>query len=356
MNLGGTGGFGSARIVAAVAIVAFAAAILALLAMGIQVVLAGFGGILLAVLLSAWASLLARHTPLTYGWSLAVVVTLILGLVGLGVWLLAAEVIQQVEQLSARMPTIQAEVQAYLNRFGWGRWILEETDNGIDSEVAAGSIGAGLTMLSRWSSYFLVAIFVGLFGAAHPKLYQDATVSLFPIRHRDRIRALINQLASTLRWWLIGQGLAMLLIGVSTMIVLFAFGIPGALVIGLLVGLAGFVPYLGPIIGAVPVAILAAIEGPGTMAGVMVAYVAVQTVEGYGLAPLIQQRTVYLPPAFTVFTQILMGMSLGALGFVLATPLAAAALVLTRFYRREILGDTAAEPPTRSSNDDSGES
>jgi predicted PurR-regulated permease PerM len=353
MNLGGTdGGLGSARFVAAVAIVAFAGAMLALLAIGIQVVLAGFGGILLAVLLSAWSSLLAKHTPLTYGWSLAVVVALILGVVGLGVWLLAAEVIQQVEQLSARMPTIQAEVQAYLSRFGWGRWLLEETDNGIDSDAATESIAAGLTMLSRWSSYFLVVIFVGLFGAAHPKLYQDATVTLFPIRHRDKVRQLIDQLGSALRWWLIGQGLAMLLIGVSTLIVMLAFGVPGALVIGLLVGLAGFIPYLGPIIGAIPVAILAALEGPGTLVGVMIAYMAVQTVEGYGLTPLIQQRTVYLPPAFTVFSQILLGMSLGALGFILATPLAAVALVLTRFYRREILGDPSAEPPTRSSESD----
>lgn len=54
---------------------------------------------------------------------------------------------------------------------------------------------------------------------------------------------------------------------------------------------------------------------------------------------MIFQRMVYLPPIFTIVTQILLGAVLGFKGVILATPLAAVVLVFSRFYRRDVLGD-----------------
>jgi predicted PurR-regulated permease PerM len=135
----------------------------------------------------------------------------------------------------------------------------------------------------------------------------------------------------------------MVVIGVSTMIVLFIFGVPLALVVGLIVGLLGFIPYIGPIVGLLPVAMVAATVDATTLLYVLLAYTGVQLVEGYVITPLIHERTVYLPPAFTVFFQILLGMVLGIKGIILATPLAAVLLVLSRFYRRDFLGDEKVE-------------
>ena len=78
------------------------------------------------------------------------------------------------------------------------------------------------------------------------------------------------------------------------------------------------------------------------------AYTGVQLLEGYVDTPLIQHRMVFLPPGVTILTQILLGTLLGILGFVLATPLAAVLLVLTRFYREDILG----EPPEEEDEED----
>jgi predicted PurR-regulated permease PerM len=161
---------------------------------------------------------------------------------------------------------------------------------------------------------------VGLFAAANPRLYVDGTVALVPLAKRERAREVMHRLGNALRWWLIGQAIAMLLIGVSTWLVLWAFGVPLAPVLGVIVGLLGFIPYLGPIIGVVPVALVAATLGTTTLLYVLAAYTAVQLVEGYVITPLIQHRMVYLPPVFTIITQILLGTLLGILGFVLALP------------------------------------
>jgi predicted PurR-regulated permease PerM len=315
----------------------------ALLVLGVKVLMAAFGGVLLAILLHACADVVRRHTPLPYGWSLAVVLVALVVVLGGAGWLLAPQVSQQIDELAAKLPEIADEIRRFLERYGWGRSLLERTQDGeIAQNALAGGAGV-LAALSTWSGYILTAVFVGLFGAANPGLYRDGLIGLVPLPHRERTAELLDALALTLRSFLIGQGITMLIIGVSTTVVLMAFGIPVAIVVGILVGLLGFIPYLGPIIGAVPVAAVAALQGIDTLLWVMVAYTAVQLLEGYVAVPIVQKRLVYLPPVFTIIAQILLGVVLGLLGFILATPLAAVLLVLSRFYRRDILGEADVE-------------
>ena len=59
-----------------------------------------------------------------------------------------------------------------------------------------------------------------------------------------------------------------------------------------------------------------------------------------GRGPLIQHRAVDLPPALILLAQVLMGVTAGPLGVIVATPLAAVALVVVRMlYVEDILGD-----------------
>jgi predicted PurR-regulated permease PerM len=214
---------------------------------------------------------------------------------------------------------------------------------------AAGGGGQLLVLMGAVSNvltYLLVAVFVGIFGAANPSMYTSGIVALAPPARREQVREVLSAMGYTLRRWMLGQGMAMVLIGVSTGIVLALFGVQLAVVVGLIVGLLGFIPYLGPIIGVVPVAIVAAPEGAMTLLWVLLAYTGVQMVEGYGITPLIFEKTVYLPPIFTIIMQIVLGAVLGMMGIVLATPLAAVLLVLTRAYRRYGLGDDVELQPS----------
>lgn len=338
---GGPGFLG--RVVQVVAIVALAGLALTLLVLGIDILFAAFAGVLLAVLLHAFGGFVARHTPLPYRWSLTVVVLGLLLLLGLGGWLLAPQVAEQADELREQLPAVLSQLERRLARYGWGQWLLEQLRNGsVLEDAVAGAGGSGLSVLSAWSSYLLLTVSVGLFAAANPKLYIEGTLHLVPPARRARVRRVMDELGHTLRWWLIGQAIAMVVIGVSTTLVLWAFGIPLAIVLGLIVGLLGFIPYIGPLLGAIPVALIAVTAGPMQFVYVMLAYAGVQLIEGYVATPLIQHRMVYLPPAFTITLQILLGAVLGVLGVMFATPLAAVLLVLTRFYRTDLIGDAAA--------------
>ena len=108
---------------------------------------------------------------------------------------------------------------------------------------------------------------------------------------------------------------------------------------GLLAALLSFIPNLGPILSALPAILLALAQGPQTALWVAALYAGVQVIESYVLDPIIDRKTIYLPPAFTITAQLIMALFAGLLGVTLATPLAAAVVVLvTMLYVQDVLG------------------
>ena len=111
---------------------------------------------------------------------------------------------------------------------------------------------------------------------------------------------------------------------------LFALGVPLAPTLALFAGLLNFVPYVGALAGAIPAILVALAESPTLALWVALLFLAVQTLEGNVIAPLIQRRTIALPAAVTIMAQTVLGTLFGALGVILATPLAAASMVAIR--------------------------
>lgn len=329
------------RVATAVAITAAAGLLLAVFILGIEVFLVAFAGVLLAVFLRALADLLSRRAGLGEGWALTTVVLTLLVLLALGAWLLAPQVLAQVDQVGERLPRIVAEAEAFLQRHGWGRWLLARVQDGDVRDGLGSALGGVLATAATWFTYLLTLLFVGLFGAASPQLYEDGIVRLFPLRHRVRARQVLGEIGYTLRWWLIGRAVAMSAVGLTTALVLALLGMPFALLLGLIAGLFTFVPYLGPIAAGVPIVLFALLEGPELALYALLAYTAIQVVEGYVLDPLIMQRLVYIPPVLTLVMQVLMAVLIGVLGIAMATPLAAVLVVLAKVYRQDVLG----EPP-----------
>jgi predicted PurR-regulated permease PerM len=86
-------------------------------------------------------------------------------------------------------------------------------------------------------------------------------------------------------------------------------------------------------------------EGMQTGLMVLAFYLIVQNVEGNVVTPMIQHRAVELPPALLIATQVLFGTLFGALGLILAAPLAAVGLVAVNLlYIEGVLGERRATP------------
>jgi predicted PurR-regulated permease PerM len=125
---------------------------------------------------------------------------------------------------------------------------------------------------------------------------------------------------------------------------LWILGVPLALALGFIAGLLSFVPNFGPLIALIPAVLVGLMEGPSTALYVVILYIVIQAVESNLITPMIQKQMVYLPPAVILIGQVLLGILVGGLGLILATPIIAIAVVLVQLlYVEDVLGDKSSE-------------
>jgi predicted PurR-regulated permease PerM len=301
-----------------------------------------FGAVLVAVIIRAIANPIARvtHAPEKLA-LLGTVLSLIAAAVGVA-WLFGDEAATQVRALGDTLPRAWGTVEQRLGDTRFSEWLAQAQPEG--SAILAGAGGIAVT-LGNGIAGALLALIGGIYLAAAPSRYVDGALDLVPQSKRALLREAFETSGRALRLWLLGQLGSMMMIGLLTALGLWLIGVPSALALGLLAALAAFVPYLGPILSAVPALLIALNEGSQEFLLTLALYVAVQQVESYVVTPLIQQRVATLPAALTVFAIVAAGLLLGTPGILLAAPLTMVAYVLVkRLYVEEAL-DTPTEIP-----------
>lgn len=341
------------RFIGRVLIVTLVVLILAMLWFATRVFLLAFAGVLVALLLytlSEWGN---RYTPLSYGWSLTLVVLLLVALFVLGGWLIGARLVQQFEQLSQQLPQSWNGIEQELKHYEWGQWLAAQTPSPAQALSRTDAFAQVTGVLSTAVGLFvglIIILFVGLYGAASPQWYIQGVVQLVPLDDRSRVETALRRTGDALRWWLLGQLVTMAAVGVATGMGLWLVGIPLALSLGLLAFFLEIIPNFGPILAAIPALLIAWTQGTTEVLYVVLVYVVVQGLESYVVLPLVQQRAVRLPPALTILTVVLFGLVAGFLGVLVAAPLTVAGIVLVKMlYVKDVLGDPHVKLPGSSS-------
>jgi predicted PurR-regulated permease PerM len=295
----------------------------------------GFAGILLAIVLYGASETLTRLTKLPHMAALTLALALIVLFFTLVVVTSGPTIAEQVTQLAKSLAAGLTKVTQQAATAANDRNLFENIDITKLLEqfnpwgIASGATSVAVGLFGVISA-FLIMIFFGIYFAIEPETYVALAVRVAPDHRRAEAATMLHETGDLLRRWLVGQGIAMAVIFTLTYIGLLILGVPIAFVLALFAGLAGFLPYLGPIIGAVPMVLVAGGESIYLALWVVGLYAIVQFVESYLLTPLIQARAVSLPPAVVILNQLILGALFGILGLALATPLAAAAIVPLR--------------------------
>src|SRR3989338_4876947 len=87
-------------------------------------------------------------------------------------------------------------------------------------------------------------------------------------------------------------------------------------------GISEFVPYGGPIIGAVPAVFLAFTESPTKAILVLILYIVIQQLENQIIVPKVMQKTVGLNPIIVLVVTLVGATVAGVIGVLLALPTA----------------------------------
>lgn len=375
-------GWRTGDILRASAIIAGVYVALQLLWFGRTVFLLGFFGVLLGITLSAGVDRLQRlRIPRGLG-AVIIVVLLLGGLTGLAL-LTAPQIGRQVKELREQVPQAIDRVERWVQQRGGGVPELlqmgsepagQQADSTPPQSDTTGQpakdpqakgepavdlrqrltqqlAGVGRHFFSVFSSTvaglggLIVLFFVAIFVAVDPDLYHRGLMHLFPHRARRKAGEVLSATAATLRRWLLMQMIAMVVIGSVTTVVLLLLGVKAAVALGIIAGILEFIPYVGPILSAVPAIAMALVDGPEKALYVAIAYVAIQQLEGVVLQPLLMKEGLELPPVITILGQALFALVFGFMGLLLAVPLLATVMVpIKLLYVRDVVGDEVSVP------------
>jgi predicted PurR-regulated permease PerM len=309
----------------------------------VSILLLGFGSVLFAVLLRAIAHNLQKVLPqLSDRWGVALATVLLIGSLTGFIIYAAPHISEQFTTLTEKLPPIIDQIENNLNQTGVGRFVLSyiPTDPSPQLSNTFGRLTGLVGGMFAFITYSLVILAGGLFLALNPGLYVRGFVSLFPIPKRQRAYHVIGKVAEKLEGWLLGQFIAMLTVGVLTWIGLEIIGVPLALVLGVIIFIFDFVPFIGPLVGAVPGLLVAFSYDPDSVLWVALVYIIVQQIESLLVVPLVQQQTISLPPTLLMLGALLGGAIFGLPGTVIAIPALVVLLTLIQeVYIKDILGD-----------------
>jgi predicted PurR-regulated permease PerM len=281
-----------------------------------HILLLVFAAILIACGLHGFAGQIRRIVPIGPKAAIGVAGIVILIALGAVVVFFGRQIAAQAATLIEAAPQGWASLQAQLAQSELGRQALEQARATASSDTLLGDLTRrigrfGFTFASGALDAFLVLV-AAIFLALSPQSYRDGVLKLAPPSLRDQGRAALDTSGTALKKWLLGTLVSMLAMTIMVGVGLWALGVPAPLALGMLAGLAQFVPFIGPILASVPAILLALVEQP---------------------------------PVLTLFAVLAFAVVLGPLGAVVAVPLTVVITVfVVIFYIRGALGEEAAAP------------
>jgi len=275
---------------------------------------------------------------------LAVYVAFFLALAGIG-FLLANPISDQVRTFTNNLPHIVDEAnkeiatfQAELEKHGihiklvkQGKTALQSIQDKIAKSAGKlASFGGGLATEAANAIFDLVLVFVlSVYMLLYGTQIGQLVRRLMPDGDGSRADDYPTLVQNAVARYVGGQLAFSLIMGATTGLALYLAGLLGifpdgrryALVFGIIYGIAELIPYVGPIIGAIPAVLVALFTDPISAIWVTLIFVGLQQLEGHIVAPQIFGHTLRINPLLVIFA-LLLGLQVhGIIGALIALPI-----------------------------------
>jgi predicted PurR-regulated permease PerM len=308
-----------------------------------SVLILAFAAVLVAVLLVGLANVIETHTRLPWPWAFTTgVLVIALFLIGVIV-LFGAQLAGQIDEVISRIPRAFDEAGRRIGIADASSELVNALSSASGSRIVSQAARLGYTFIGMVADLVLVVAAAIYLGA--DRSFHLSAIKLLPPNQQERALSAMVASAHALRLWFLGQLISMILVGLLSGLAFWAIGLPLPLGLGLIAGLANFIPLLGPILGAIPAVILAMADDWAKVVWSVLAIVAIQQVEGYVILPLVQRRAVDASPAILLFAIATFGVLFGWMGIVMAVPLTVVLMVLVqKIWVREVLGEKTTVP------------
>ena len=265
-------------------------------------------------------------------------VSLVIGFVGVFIWIAAPLIIDQVNALITNAPQLISDLKnnSTINELNKTYGIVDTVQAKVDSSIKDGKfvigafggvIGVGKAFISGVFSILTILVLTLYFLAALPTVTKDA-YRLVPASRRERVAKITDAIIFRVGAFVGGQ----ITISFFASIFIFFLGLvldlPYKSALALVVFVCGLIPLIGHFIGMTIVTLIALTVSPLIAAISLASYIIYVQLENYVLTPKVMKRALAIPGLVTIIAALIGTSLLGLVGGILAVPIAAAVLLI----------------------------
>ncbi|HEX6269863.1 MAG TPA: AI-2E family transporter [Anaerolineales bacterium] len=219
---------------------------------------------------------------------------------------------------------------------------------GQDVMASAGQALGYLTLGGKVVFIAMVILVLAFYWTLDGPRTIQSFLLLIPQDQRESISELISAMEIRVGFYIAGQGLLCVVIGILALLAYLLIGLPNALVLALMAGVLEALPMIGPLLGAIPAALVALSIAPEKLVWVIVATVVIQQLENSLLVPRVMRKAVGVNPFVTLLALFAFSSLFGIAGALMAIPMAA---IIQLLLNRFVFHAAAMEPEVSAGRD-----
>jgi predicted PurR-regulated permease PerM len=219
-------------------------------------------------------------------------------------------------------------------------------DSGVikpeDLQKIGNTIFSGITdLVSKISYYFFTGVLViplmfSMYFKYHNKI-GDYIHAYAPPKHADGIIRALKSIGRELEDFFSAKMLESAIVGLICCVGFYLGDLNGWLFLGILAGFLNIIPYIGPVLGAIPPVIVGYIDSPMTALFAVITVIIAQTIDNLYLIPFMISEKVNINPLLSVILTLVASKLLGPLGMVLAIPIYIIYKIIMKESYRELI-------------------
>jgi predicted PurR-regulated permease PerM len=284
------------------------------------------------------AVLFIQRRGLNRAKAVAATVSLVIGFVGVFIWIAAPLIIDQVNALINNAPQLISDLKSNstINELNNNYGIVDTVQNRVEASIKDGKfvigafggvLGVGKAFISGVFSILTILVLTLYFLAALPTLTKDA-YRLVPASRRERVAKISDAIIFRVGAFVGGQITISFFACIFIFMLSFVLDLPYKSALALVVFVCGLIPLIGHFIGMTIVTLIALTVSPLIAAIALASYIIYVQFENYILTPRVMKRALSIPALVTIIAALIGTSLLGLVGGILAVPIAAAVLLI----------------------------
>ena len=268
---------------------------------------------------------------------------ILIGVIFLLLFLLIPNFVNQIKELLNSLPIILDEVKEIISKFaGDGSGIEDNilktvtTVSNNFADTIPDKLIIGTKNFISVMTALVLGIMISFYLSNDYHKMNKKLLGLMPAKYKDDARDLVRRINASLRDYVQGVFLVMLLVFVSQSIGFTLAGMKAPLIFASICAITDIIPYFGPWIGAIPAIVVAFTISPLTAIFTIISIVIVQTLENNFYQPLIMSHTMKLHPVTIMLGLLIFGHFFGIVGMIIATPVVATLKIIFYFLDEKI--------------------